>query len=236
MPACAIALTATDRARHEGDHSVANRLILIPVPLHLHHHPCRPVATAAARKVLSAAIIPTASISTTCRSSSSRPSATPAPSDLPGAVGTSSIRRRHAGRRQAVAVVLCVAAVSWHVIEKPVLSLRRFALAGRVPGAGEGRATMASAAALEGRAGSGGHRARWAYGHAAPERFRATAFPNLYLLSTFTGEPAAMPTRHAEGSSYGRRGHHPHTADCCRSFPCESCQNACLEMLLHGAG
>lgn len=49
-----------------------------------------------------------------------------------------------------VVVVLCVAAVSWHVVEKPVLSLRRFALAGRATGAGEGRAAMAPAAALEG--------------------------------------------------------------------------------------
>ncbi|MBB3656621.1 peptidoglycan/LPS O-acetylase OafA/YrhL [Rhizobium sp. BK650] len=31
-----------------------------------------------------------------------------------------------------VTVVLCVAALSWHFIEKPVLSLRRFALTGRV--------------------------------------------------------------------------------------------------------
>jgi peptidoglycan/LPS O-acetylase OafA/YrhL len=49
-----------------------------------------------------------------------------------------------------VAVVLCVAVVSWHLIEKPVLSLRRFALTGRVTGAGESRAAMAPAAALEG--------------------------------------------------------------------------------------
>ena len=45
-------------------------------------------------------------------------------------------------------VVLCVAAVSWHVVEKPVLSLRRFALTGRATG--EGRAVMAPAAAVEG--------------------------------------------------------------------------------------
>ncbi|EJJ24504.1 acyltransferase family protein [Rhizobium sp. CF142] len=49
-----------------------------------------------------------------------------------------------------VVVVLCVAAVSWHVVEKPVLSLRRFALAGRVNGAAEGRAAMAPVAAVEG--------------------------------------------------------------------------------------
>ncbi len=45
-------------------------------------------------------------------------------------------------------VVLCVAAVSWHVVEKPVLSLRRFALTGRATG--EGRAAMAPVAAVEG--------------------------------------------------------------------------------------
>ncbi len=47
-----------------------------------------------------------------------------------------------------IGVVLCVAAVSWHVVEKPVLSLRRFALTGRATG--EGRAVMAPAAAVEG--------------------------------------------------------------------------------------
>ncbi len=47
-----------------------------------------------------------------------------------------------------IGVVLCVAAVSWHVVEKPVLSLRRFALTGRATG--EGRAVMAPVAAVEG--------------------------------------------------------------------------------------
>ncbi len=47
-----------------------------------------------------------------------------------------------------IGVVLCVAAVSWHVVEKPVLSLRRFALTGRATG--EGRAVMAPVAAAEG--------------------------------------------------------------------------------------
>ena len=47
-----------------------------------------------------------------------------------------------------IGVVLCVAAVSWHVVEKPVLSLRRFALTGRATG--EGRAAMAPVAAVEG--------------------------------------------------------------------------------------
>ncbi len=47
-----------------------------------------------------------------------------------------------------IGVVLCVAAVSWHVVEKPVLSLRRFALTGRATG--EDRAVMAPVAAVEG--------------------------------------------------------------------------------------
>jgi peptidoglycan/LPS O-acetylase OafA/YrhL len=47
-----------------------------------------------------------------------------------------------------IGIVLCVAAVSWHVVEKPVLSLRRFALTGRATG--EGRAVMAPVAAVEG--------------------------------------------------------------------------------------
>lgn len=47
-----------------------------------------------------------------------------------------------------IGVVLCVAAVSWHIVEKPVLSLRRFALTGRATG--EGRAAMAPVAAVEG--------------------------------------------------------------------------------------
>ncbi|MBB3441170.1 acyltransferase [Rhizobium sp. BK379] len=47
-----------------------------------------------------------------------------------------------------IGIVLCVAAVSWHVVEKPVLSLRRFALTGRATG--EGRAAIAPVAAVEG--------------------------------------------------------------------------------------
>lgn len=48
------------------------------------------------------------------------------------------------------AAVLCVAAVSWHVVEKPVLSLRRYALTGRAVASRRGRAEAAPVAVLEG--------------------------------------------------------------------------------------
>jgi peptidoglycan/LPS O-acetylase OafA/YrhL len=137
----AIALTAMIVLDTRATHSVANRLILIPVLTYITIHAGLsrlPLPKSLERGDYSYGVylyhVPFIQLAIFL-----------APSvfvgTVPGVVMLTAV---------TVAVVLCVAAVSWHVIEKPVLSLRRFALTGRVTGAGEGRAAMAPAAALEG--------------------------------------------------------------------------------------
>ncbi len=137
----AIALTAMIVLDTRATHSVANRLILIPALTYITIHAGLsrlPLPKILERGDYSYGVylyhVPFIQLSIFL-----------APSvfvgTIPGVIMLTAV---------TVVVVLCVAAVSWHVVEKPVLSLRRFALTGRVTGAGEGRVAVAPAAALEG--------------------------------------------------------------------------------------
>ncbi|XAZ21558.1 acyltransferase [Sinorhizobium sp. B11] len=135
----AVALTAMIVLDTRATHSVANRLILIPVLTYITIYAGLsrlPLPKILGRGDYSYGVylyhVPFIQLSIFL-----------APSlfvgTIPGVVMLTAV---------TIAVVLCVAAVSWHVVEKPVLSLRRFALTGRATG--EGRAVMAPVAAVEG--------------------------------------------------------------------------------------
>jgi len=135
----AVALTAMIVLDTRATHSVANRLILIPVLTYITIYAGLsrlPLPKILGRGDYSYGVylyhVPFIQLSIFL-----------APSlfvgTIPGVVMLTAV---------TIGIVLCVAAVSWHVVEKPVLSLRRFALTGRATG--EGRAVMAPVAAVEG--------------------------------------------------------------------------------------